>query len=506
MELKVKLLKWSAGLPVAMLHKKTAEKLSVHPEDRISIKTTGKKRREVSTLIDTIEEFIKEDEIAVSFELKKYSDFHNGQKVEVNPSNTPDSLNFIKKKLSNKVLTEKEIKLIIKDVINNSLSEAEIALFISAVYKYGMNIKEIIYLVKSIKESGSQLNFDHGRIVADKHSVGGIPGNRTTPIVVSICASAGLLMPKNSSRAITSAAGTADVIETVAEVDFSIKELKKVIKKTNACMVWGGALEIVPADSILIRIEKSLKIDPEPMLLASIMSKKLAAGSNHVIIDIPYGKGAKHSRKKAIALKKKFEVLGKYFKIKIKCVLTDGSQPIGNGIGPALEMRDILKVLNVKERNIINAKDNGNGMYPADLEKKSLFIAGELLELTGKAGKGKGIQLATRILYSGKAFEKFREIIEAQRGSLKKLKEQRFHHIILSKKPGKVTEIKNSEISSLARIAGCPLDKYSGIYLHCHKGHKLKKNQKILTIYAESKSKLASAIRYYKETNPLRIN
>jgi len=259
MILKIKLWDWSAGLPVAMLNKKTAEALSVHPEDRISIKTTEKKGKEVSTLIDVIngKGFVKEGEIAISSELKQYFDFREGQRVEVNPSNLPDSLVFIKKKLSNKVLSEKEINMIIEDVVNNSLSEAEIALFISAIYKYGMNIKENIFLIKAIQNSGSQLNFDHTRVVADKHSVGGVPGNRTTPIVVSICAATGMLFPKNSSRAITSAAGTADVIETIAEVDFSIKELKQIIKKVNACMVWGGALELVPADSKMIRVEKS---------------------------------------------------------------------------------------------------------------------------------------------------------------------------------------------------------------------------------------------------------
>lgn len=498
MILKIKTWDWSAGLPVAMLNRKTAQKLSVHPEDRINIKTIGKKRKEVSTLIDVINGFVKENEIVVSSELKQYFDFQDGQKVEVNPSKLPDSLGFIKKKLNNRTLSEKEINIIIKDIVNNSLSEAEIALFISAVYKYGMNTKETIYLIKAIQKSGSQLNFDHNKIVADKHSVGGIPGNRTTPIIVPICAAAGLLVPKNSSRAITSAAGTADVIETIAEVEFSIKDLKKIVKKVNACMVWGGALEIVPADSKLIRIEKSLKIDPEAMLIASIMSKKLAAGSNHIIIDIPCGKGAKLNKKKALALKRKFEYLGKYFKKKIKCIITDGSQPIGNGIGPALELKDILKILNPKE----NREDEN---YPKDLEKKSLFLSGELLELTGKAKKNQGIKLAKEILYSGKAFEKFKEIIYAQKGNLKKLKEEKFHHTLISKKSGKVIQIDNYEINSLARISGCPLDKYSGIYLYCHVGDRLKKGQKILTIYAESKSRLQDAIVFYKTNNPIKI-
>jgi len=446
MELKIKLLKWSAGLPVAMLNKKTAEKIGVHSRDRISIKTLSKHPKEISTDIDIIRRFVKRDEIAVSSELKKHLNLNIGQKVEVSLSNPPESINFIKKKMNNKSLSEKEINTIIKDVVNNSLSESEIALFVSSSYKYGMSMKETIFMIKAIQNSGSQLRFKN-KFVADKHSVGGVPGNRTTPIIVSICAVAGLIIPKNSSRAITSAAGTADVIETIAKVEFSIKELKRIIKKTNACMVWGGSLGLVPADSKIIRVEKSLKMDPEAQLLASIMSKKLAAGSKYIIIDIPYGKNAKFDKKVALNLKKKFNYLGRYFKKKLKCVLTDGSQPIGCGIGPALELKDIIQIFDPNETG------------PQDLERKSLLLAGELLEMTGKAKKNKGIKLAEEILFSGKAFDKFKEIIKAQNGNLRRIKDAEFKRNILSKKSGEIKEINNKKINSLAIAAGCPIDK-----------------------------------------------
>ena len=289
---------------------------------------------------------------------------------------------------------------IISDIVTNSLSEAEIALFVSAMYKEGMNMKETIYLIKAILKSGKSLKLKlKNKKIADKHSIGGIPGNRTTPLIVSICAASGLVIPKSSSRAITTAAGTADVVETIAKVEFSMKELEKIVKKVGACLIWGGSLEIVPADEKIISIEKMLNIDPEAQLLASIMSKKLALGAKYILIDIPYGKTAKVTKKKALDLKKKFEYLGKHFKKKLKVVLTKGGQPIGNGIGPVLEMKDILKILKHSEDR------------PLDLENKSVFLAGCLLEMTGKADKGKGIVLAKQILGSGKAFEKFKEII-----------------------------------------------------------------------------------------------
>ncbi len=493
MELKVKLLKWSAGIPVAMLNENTANIIGVKTKGRIFIKTISKKPRGVSTIVDTITGIVKEKEIAISCELKERLSLIEGQKVDVDLSPSPKSLAFIKKKMNKEVLSQKEVNEIIKDIVDNSLSEPEIALFISAMYEEGMNMKETIYLINAILNSGRRLKLKKGLIV-DKHSIGGIPGNRTTPLVVSICAAAGLIVPKSSSRAITTAAGTADVMETVASVDFSIEELERIVKKVGACIIWGGSLEIVPADEKIITIEKMLNIDPESQLLASIMSKKLASGAKYILIDIPYGKTAKVTKEKALRLKKKFEYLGKHFHKKLKVVLTEGTQPIGNGIGPALEMVDIIKVLSLAEDR------------PLDLEKKSLFLAGELFEMTGKASRGNGIKLAKEILYSGKAFRKFKEIVTAQKGNLKNIKKAKFKKDILMKKNGKILDIDNKKINSLARAAGCPMDKSAGLYLYKNIGARLKKGEKILTIYAESKSRIKEAFNFYSTQKPIKIS
>ena len=496
MELKLKLLKWFAGVPVAMLNLKTAERLGVHANERILIRNTSRSMKSISLIVDTIEDgIVKEDEIAVSSELKERFNLHLGRKVDIELAPPPNSIFLIKKKLNKKRLSEIEINEIIDDIMKDFLSEAEIALFVSAMYENGMNLQETIFLIKAIMKSGKTFKLKN-KIIADKHSIGGIPGNRTTPIVVPICAAGGLIFPKNSSRAITSAAGTADVIETIAKVNFSIEKLKKIIKKTNACMVWGGSLGLVPADSRIIKVEKSLKIDPESQLLASIMSKKLAVGSTHILIDIPYDSTAKVDLKGALRLKRKFENLGRYFKKKIKVVLTDGSQPIGNGIGPALELSDVISVLDQSENR------------PKDLEKKSLFLAGKLFEITGKAKKGNGITFAEKILYSGKAFEKFKEIILAQEGSLEnigKIREAKFKTDILSKHSGKVLQIDNKKISELARVTGCPADKFAGLFLHAPLGKKIKKNDRILTIYSESKSRMKEAVVSYHKNPPLII-
>ena len=231
-----------------------------------------------------------------------------------------------------------------------------------------------------------------------------------------------------------------------------------------------------------------LNLDPEPQLLASILAKKVAVGSKYVLIDIPYGKGAKVSKPAALALKKKFLTLGESLDLKIRVVLTDGSQPIGNGIGPILEVKDVLRVL--KREN-----------SPLDLEKKSVFLAGNILELTGNAPKGKGIQKARKILDSGQAFNKFKEIIKAQEGSIDNLPEAKYNTNLKISRSGRIVEIKNKETNRLARILGCPNEKTAGVYLYKHLREKVKKGENILTLYSESRDRLKEAISYAKSNN-----
>lgn len=488
-KLKVKFLKLSAGRPVAILHKKFAEKASIHVDDRILIETKNKK---IVAVVDVATGLLKETEVGVSNEITKTMDLREGNIVEVEIAIKPESLSFISKKLEGKQLIKKEIKRIIQDIVNNNLTESEIAYFVSGVHKYGMTIREIIDMTKSIVETGKKLDLE-GK-VAEKHGIGGIPG-RTTPIIVSICASTGLLMPKTSSRAITSPSGTADAMEVICKVDFSIGEIKKILKKTNACLVWGGSLNLAPADDKIIQVEKLLNLDPEAQLLASIMAKKLAVNARYVLIDIPYGKNAKVTEKEAKNLEKKFKLLGKHFKIKVGCFLSKTEEPLGNGIGPALEILDVIKVLKRE-----------SSCYK--LESRALDLAGKLLELTGKVKKGEGIEKAKKILDSGRAYKKFQEIVKAQKGNLKKLntiKKAKYKYEAKAKRNSRIKEIKTQYMNQIARIAGCPLDKSAGIYLYKHLGDKVKKGETIMTIYSESKIELKEAAKYYNEIKPVKF-
>ncbi|MBS3080859.1 thymidine phosphorylase [Candidatus Pacearchaeota archaeon] len=483
MKLKVKRFNFSTGRPVCMVNETTARELSLYVGQRILIKKNGKK---IISVVNIIEDTLKKNEIAVSKEISSVLNIHPQDKVEVEIAEQPHSIELIKEKLKGRRLKKKEIYEIIENIANNALTEVEVAFFVSAVYEEGMSVRETRYLTKAMVETGNKLRFKG--LVVDKHSVGGIAGNRTTPIVVSICSAVGLIMPKTSSRAITSAAGTADVIEAIAKVDFNYDEIKKIVKKTNACMVWGGSLGLAPVDDKIIKIEKIVNIDSFAQVIASILSKKISVGSKYILIDIPCGKSAKFTKKEAQKLKTRFLELGKFFKLNLKILITDGNEPIGNGIGPMLEIKDVIKVLR---------RENP----PLDLEKKSVFLAGKLLELSKKAQPGEGIKLATEILNSGLAFKKFLEIIKTQKGDIKKIAKMHpgyTHHIKASKK-STIKHIDNKLINNLARLCGCPEDKAAGIYLHRKKGQVVNKHEKILTLYAQSEEKLKHARAFYKK-------
>jgi len=485
MKLQIKKLNFLTGRPVCMIHEQTAKELSLHVGNRVSIK--NKRGKEIISIIDTVSEIIKPSQIAASQEILEYLSLKNNSKVEVELIKKPHSINIIKKKLEGHRLNKKEITEIIENIANNSLTEVEIAFFIAAVHINGMSMTETKHLTNAMVKTGNTLKL-RGKIF-DKHCIGGIAGNRTTPLVISICAAAGLKMPKTSSRAITSAAGTTDVIETIADVEFSLKQIKKIVSKTNACLVWGGALGLAPTDDKIIKIERIVNIDSTAQLLASILSKKISVGSRYILIDIPYGRSAKVSKKQAEKLKSSFEEVSEKFKLKLKVILTDGNEPIGNGIGPILEIKDIIKILKRKPD------------APKDLEEKSILLAGKLLEMAKKAKRGHGEELAKQILNSKKALKKFEQIIKLQNGNINKIKNKKpsFSYTIKAKRKTKIKHWDNKLVNKLARFAGCPEDKSAGIYLHKKAGETAENSQPILTIYATSKEKLNHAKKFYKE-------
>lgn len=492
MKLKAKILNIESGVLVAVLNYHDASLLGIEPLERIELINNSKK---AVAIIDIAEKHgqVKHGEIGLFLDLAKELNVKEGNEISIKVAKKPFSVIYIKKKLKKQELNEKEVNEIIKDLVENKLTEIEISSFVSACFINGMTLDESAYLTKAIVRNGGQLRIKH-RPIVDKHSIGGICGNRTTMLIVPILAAAGLYIPKTSTRSITSPAGTADTMEVLAPVSHTKENIIKIIEKTHGCMVWGGTLDLASADDKLIKIEKPLDLDPEGILLASIMAKKASVGATHLLVDIPLGPEAKIKEKsKAIDLKKKFIQLGKKLKIKTEVIITDGSQPIGCGIGPALEARDILLVL----------QNRG----PKDLRNKSLMMAAEIMKMVGIKN---AYQKSEEILTSGKAEKKMREIIKAQGGNPnikpEDIKIGPFRYNALAKKSGIVKQVSNNTIARIAKIAGAPANKGAGIYLNVKLKDMVKKGDILFTIYAEKKDKLRYAIEALKEEHPIKIS
>jgi len=307
-------------------------------------------------------------------------------------------------------------------------------------------------------------------------------------IIVPIVAAAGFKIPKISSRAITTPAGTADVMEAIASVEFTPQEIEKIVNTVGGCITWNGHLGIAPADDIIIRVEEPLSFESFDKIIISVMAKKIAAGTTHLVLDLPYGKTAKirhFSDAKKVA--EKFEDLAKRFNIKTVIDINEMLEPAGKGIGPILEARDVLYVLE-------QHKDR-----PLRLEAKALRLAGMLLDLCFKDKKvdKNGEDEAIKILQSGQALKKFREIVAAQKGdkeiSSEKLKLAQFKKEILSPISGRIKDINNYNLNTIAKILGAPKDKKAGIYLLKKLDHNVDKKEPVMIFYSSDKYRLKEA-------------
>lgn len=418
-------------------------------------------------------------------------------KVTVSHLQQIDSLSYIRSKIYGNVLSPGQFKKIIKDIVLGNYSNIHLSAFVTACAGNRMSTDEIISLTDAMIESGkkihwgSSLSKKSGGLIVDKHCIGGLPGNRTTPIIVSIATAFGLTMPKTSSRAITSPAGTADTMEVMTNVNLTLAKIRNVVEKEGGCIAWGSLAKLSPADDKLIKVEKAIDIDSTAQLIASVLSKKVAVGSNHIIIDMPVGETAKlRSIEAANQLKIEMEKVAHVVGIKLKVVITDGSQPVGKGIGPALEARDVLSVL----RNEPEA--------PQDLKERALLLAGELLELSGKVQSGDGNEQARKLLESGMAYEKFMAICKAQ-GGFHEPPLAKYRREIKSLKSGVVVHVNNRKLAKIAKLAGAPEDKAAGVDFLAPIGAFVKQGDTLYEIHAESKGELAYALEYYNSQSDI---
>jgi thymidine phosphorylase len=301
-------------------------------------------------------------------------------------------------------------------------------------------------------------------------------------------------MPKTSSRAITSAAGTADAMEMLAPVDLELSTMRRVVEEEGGCIVWGGAVRLSPADDMLIRVERVLDLDSDGQMVASVLSKKAAAGSTHVVIDVPVGPTAKvRNSEAAKRLQKLLVGVGREVGLDVRVVLTDGSEPVGRGIGPALEARDVVSVLRCEES------------APADLCARAISLAGVLLECGGKAPEGSGPTLARATLESGRAWEKFQAICKAQ-GGMREPPIAPHVHDVVADFAGRILEIDNRRIARVAKLAGAPTAPAAGVELCVSVGAHVERGEPLFRVHAEAPGELMYALDYVTSApNPMRI-
>lgn len=487
MDFRIKRLRISSGGPnIAYLHKEDALKLGVHKGDRILLKAG---RRETAAVVDFSEgdNIIKKGLMGVNEEV--YKNLKSPGSVNASLIVKPISLHYIKKKLNGNELNEDEMLQIVQDIVDNKIIDFEISFFVGAGYMHGFTDKETIGLTKAMIKTGEVLDF--GKNAYDKHCTGGVPNNRTTMIIVPIIAAAGLKIPKTSSRSITSPAGTADTMEVLANVNLDIAKIKKIVEKQNGCIVWGGSIRLAPADDKIINVEHPLSIDAEGQLVSSVLAKKASVSARKVLIDIPLGRETKiKTQKQADSLKRRFESVAKAIGMKLNVIISDGNEPVGNGLGPSLEARDVLWILENDKR------------APKDLEEKSLHMAGLILEMSGKHSKGEGYEHARHILKSGKALSKMKEIINAQGkkiDSSSEIKEGKYSFDIKAKKKGKLRNYNTALLSVFAQLLGAPQDKRAGLYLYKKKGDSVDAGDKIMTAYADNLEKLKLGHSFYND-------
>lgn len=455
---------------------------------RAQVELSANGRTALATLYQVSSGIVGLDEVGLSETVWHRLDVPNGAEIKVRHPQSLDSMSFVRAKVYGHRLDRDQLGTIIKDVVAERYTDVELAAFITAFSSQPIQLAEMVALTHAMVEAGDRLTWS-GSPIVDKHCVGGLPANRTTPIVVAIVAAAGLIIPKTSSRAITSPAGTADAMETMTPVDLDIPAIRRVVEREGGCIVWGGSVRLSPADDILIRVGRALDLDGPAQLVASVLSKKIAAGSTHILLDLPVGPTAKvRTAADAAELAAQLEAVAAEFGLKVRPLLTDGTQPVGKGLGPALEARDVLAVL------------RRDGSAPADLKARAIQLAGALLEFGGASCERCGEMDATAILADGRALAKFMAICDAQ-GGFREPPIAPLQHIIKSSAAGLLSAIDNRLLARVAKLAGAPRSQSAGLELHVKLGDRIERGQPLMTLHGESPGELEYALDFAR-ANP----
>lgn len=475
------------GQNEVVLNEADAKELTLEVGDHVRVKANG---REITAVVDHSSAFVKPGEVLLFYEAAKNLQAATGQWVELEPAPFPASVEYIRRKIAGQTLTKEQLDTIVGDLMQEKLSSAELAAFVTAVQDKGMSPHETASLTMAVWKSGYQLEWKGKKHIASMHSIGGVAGDRSTMLVVPIIASLGITIPKTVTKAISSASGTADTMEVLAPVALTKEQIQRVVNDTNGCIAWGGAVDLAVADDRLIKIRHPLRLDPEGLVVSSILAKKKAEGVKHVLIDIPLGRGAKvENLEHARHLAQSFKTIGFHLGLNVNCIISDGSNPMLDAVGPALEARSVLEALECKGHEA--------------LREKSILIAGMLLEMCLGMEKGKAQETARKQLKSGKALKKLREIVKAQGGDPEvkpsKIAIGDVQQSFKAEESGTIAHVDNKEVAHVARSLGAPTNKKAGVMLFAARGDKVKAGQELFRLVTTDKAKMAYALRQLKD-------
>ncbi len=481
-----------SGEFLVTLQQKDADDMGINEQDRVKVTKGGKS---ITAIVQTSNTLVEEHNAMLYARGARFLSVEEGDEVVITPTGKPSSVDFIKAKMDGEKLTNEQTRTIVSDIVERRLSQIELSAYVISNYINGMDMQEITDLTLSMVETGETIDFAMGPVY-DFHSVGGSPGNKVTLLVVPIVMAAGLMIPKTSSRAISSACGTADILEVLCNVTLSTDRIKEIAQEIGGTIAWGGGVNLAPADDLIIHVEYPLGIDPHGQLLASVMAKKKAGEAEYLVLDIPMGPGTKVPDEEAAEMyARDFIELGNRLGIKVECAITYGGQPVGHAIGPALEAKEALSILEGAEG-------------PNSTIMKATHLAGIILEMGGLTEDGQ--QMAMELLKNGKALEKFRELMKEQGSDNHNIKSDEIvlgqhSESFYSENDGYVDFIDNKLLVKIARAAGAPKDKGAGIVVEKKGGRKVTKGEKLITLYADNKIKFEDAKRLIMEKNPIRI-
>lgn len=418
-------------------------------------------------------------------------------------------VDLIQKKKNGETLTKEEIDFMITDYVAGKIPDYQMSAMLMAIYFNGMENEELAAFTLAMRDSGDLVDLSPIEgIKVDKHSTGGV-GDKTTLIVGPIVAACGVPVAKMSGRGLGFTGGTLDKLESISgfRIDLSAEEFFETVKKTGISVI-GQTGNLAPADKLLYALrDVTATVDSIPLIAASVMSKKLAAGSDKIVLDVTTGSGAfmKNTRD-AKKLAKHMVAIGNHAGKETVAILTGMEEPLGFAIGNNMEVKEAIEVL------------KGGG--PEDVKEVSVAIAGMMLSLgLENVSHSQGKRMAKKALSSGQAFEKFKEMVQAQGGDIRYVEHPEFFERdafegeVLAAEDGFLSGMDTEKIGVAAGLLGAGretkdsvIDMSAGIYLKKKIGDTVKKGEPIAICYAGTKEKLnrgmamfESSIRYSKE-------